>query len=95
MASRDVEVALAERQSAGLLRYRKMMLQQAVDSVIDNGPGGPAVAFLPENEGVYMVSRGFCGFLSRGRMSKPKEKSSGTPFESVAKRLKGKQGVEW
>jgi len=62
-ASRDLEICIAERQAAGLLRYRKAVLQVAVDSVIDNG-----------------------------RMNKPKEKSSGEPFESVAKRLKGKQG---
>jgi len=62
-ACRELEICIAERESAGLLRYRKFMVQVAVDNVIDNG-----------------------------RMNKAKEKSTGTPFESVAKRLKGKQG---
>ncbi|CAK9025484.1 unnamed protein product [Durusdinium trenchii] len=63
VAGRDLEVAIAERHSAGLLRYRKLLLQAAVDSLIDNG-----------------------------RVNKAKEKTNGNPFESVAKRLKGKQG---
>lgn len=62
-AGRLFQVALAERAPAGLLRYRKFMLQMAVDCLIDNGRINPA-----------------------------KTKSSGDPLESVAKRLKGKQG---
>jgi len=62
-ACRELEICIAERESAGLLRYRKFMVQVAVDNVIDNG-----------------------------RMNKAKEKSTGAPLESVAKRLKGKQG---
>ena len=59
MASRDVEVALWERQSARSLRYRKVMLQQAADAVIDNGLGGPDVVFGLEMQGFHMVSRRF------------------------------------
>ncbi|CAE7294063.1 rpoC, partial [Symbiodinium sp. CCMP2456] len=62
-AGRLFQVALAERAPAGLLRYRKFMLQMAVDCLIDNGRINPA-----------------------------KTKTSGDPLESVAKRLKGKQG---
>lgn len=59
---------------------------EAVDSVIDNGPshGHPKAALIQKQH--------FHRF--QGRMNKPKEKSSGEPFESVAKRLKGKQGAE-
>ena len=63
---------------------------EAVDSVIDNGPShGHPKAALTESEAAFPSFPRF-----QGRMNKPKEKSSGEPFESVAKRLKGKQGAE-
>eukprot|EP00439_Symbiodinium_sp_Y106_P072248 s1228_g13.t1 len=71
-AGRLFQTALAERAPAGLLRYRKFMLQMAVDCLIDNGEGTKT--------------------WGTGRINPAKTKTSGDPLESVAKRLKGKQG---